>query len=88
VTDARGVRSVRTTVALLTACRKLAPADFDWRPPPYEYEEELAPIDILWGHDGLRTGVEAGASADELLDGVSEEIAAFAESVRPYLIYD
>jgi hypothetical protein len=32
--------------------------------------------------------VEAGASADELLDGVSEEIAAFAESVRPYLIYD
>jgi uncharacterized protein YbbC (DUF1343 family) len=88
VTDTRGVRSVRTTVALLTACRKLAPADFDWRPPPYEYEEELAPIDILWGHDGLRTGVEAGASADELLDGVSEEIAAFAESVRPYLIYD
>jgi uncharacterized protein YbbC (DUF1343 family) len=88
VLDAPSVRSVQTTVALLTACRALAPDEFAWRPPPYEYEDELDPIDILWGHEGLREGVDAGATASEILDGVAEEISAFEESVRPYLIYD
>jgi uncharacterized protein YbbC (DUF1343 family) len=88
VTDPDRVRSVGTTVALLTACRALAPEHFAWRPPPYEYEEELTPIDILWGHEGLRVGVDAGDTAEEILDGVAEENDAFAESVRPYLIYD
>ena len=88
VTDREAVRSVRATVALFSAIRSLAPDDFDWRPPPYEYEETLAPIDILWGHAGLREGIEAGASVDEILEGVDEEIADFEASVRPYLLYD
>ena len=27
---------------------------FDWIEPPYEYEERLKPIDILFGNSGLR----------------------------------
>lgn len=88
VTDRRAVRSVHATVALFAAIRRLAPDDFGWRPPPYEYEEVIPPIDILWGHDGLREGIDAGASATEILEGVEEEIAAFEASVRPYLLYD
>ena len=87
VTDRNAVRSVRTTVALLRACRALAPTDFDWRPPPYEYEEVLAPIDILWGHTGLREGVDSGAAVDEIMAGIDAEIADFEASVRPYLLY-
>lgn len=79
---------VRAAVAILRASQDLAPDDFSWRPPPYEYEEVLDPIDILWGHDGLRTGIEAGASVDEILDGVDAEVAAFGEDVRPFLLYD
>ena len=33
-----------------------------WRPPPYEYEYEKMPIDILAGSDGLRRAIDAGAS--------------------------
>jgi hypothetical protein len=46
------------------------------------------PIDILWGHGGLREGIDAGAGPDEILAGTVEEIAAFEASVRPYLLYD
>ncbi len=88
VTDPGAVRSVRAAVALFAACRAQAPDDFGWRPPPYEYEEKLEPIDILWGHDGLRLGIEAGAGPDEILEGVDDEIAEFEASVRPYLLYD
>lgn len=88
VTDRDRLRSVRVVVAVMAACRRLYGADFDWRSPPYEYEEKLAPIDILWGHDGLREGIDAGAGVDEILEGVEQELAAFRAEVDPYLLYD
>jgi len=81
-------RSVRAAVCILKACRDLAPEDFTWRAPPYEYEETLAPIDILWGHDGLRVGIDGGASVEEIFEGVGTELAAFAEVARPFLLYE
>ncbi|MCG6956146.1 MAG: DUF1343 domain-containing protein [Gemmatimonadetes bacterium] len=87
VTDPGSFRPVRTAVELFSAARDLAPTDFDWRPPPYEYEERLMPIDILWGHDGLRRGVDAGASAEKILEGVEDECDAFASSAESYRLY-
>jgi uncharacterized protein YbbC (DUF1343 family) len=88
VTDRTAFEPVRAAVELFRAARALAPDDFDWRPPPYEYEERLMPIDILWGHDGLRLGVDAGRTTEEILAGVQEECAAFREAARPYVLYD
>jgi uncharacterized protein YbbC (DUF1343 family) len=87
VTDPRSFRPVRATVSLLRAVKDLAPGSFDWRPPPYEYEELLMPVDMLWGHSGLRTGIDAGASTAEMLDGVEEECRAFTASVEASLLY-
>jgi uncharacterized protein YbbC (DUF1343 family) len=79
---------VRAAVGLLCAAKESAPSHFAWRPPPYEYEERLMPIDILWGHDGLRTMIDEGADVDEILDGLNEEVEAFRASVDPFLLYD
>lgn len=81
-------RPVRAAVSILRACRLLSPEDFGWRDPPYEYEEEVPPIDILWGHDGLREGIDGGASVDEILDGVDVELIDFSRSAEPYLFYE
>jgi uncharacterized protein YbbC (DUF1343 family) len=88
VTDARVFRPVHTAVAILSAVRELAPDDFAWRSPPYEYETEKPPIDILWGSDTLRTGIDAMSSPTEILAGSEEEIGAFSRSVAPYLLYE
>ena len=88
VTDRDSFRSVRATVALFSACRRLAGDAFGWRSPPYEYEEVIPPIDILWGDDGLRLGIDAGASVDDIFAGVEAELEAFEASVEPYLLYD
>jgi uncharacterized protein YbbC (DUF1343 family) len=60
IVDAAAVRSVAATVALLAAAQKLAPREFAWLPPPYEYERLLPPIDILFGSDRLRTRLADG----------------------------
>ncbi len=88
VTDRTAFEPVRTAVELFRAARALAPDAFDWRPPPYEYEERLMPIDILWGHDGLRLGVDAGRTTDEILAGVEDECAQFRRGARKFLLYD
>ena len=87
VTDPDAFEPVRTAVEILVAAHNLAPNDFAWRQPPYEYEETLSPIDILWGHSGLREGVQEGASADEILGGVEGELSGFSAAVEPYLLY-
>lgn len=87
VTDPDAFEPVRTAVEILVAVRELSPHDFAWRQPPYEYEETLAPIDILWGGAGLREGVDTGATTHEILAGVDDELDAFGESVEPYLLY-
>jgi uncharacterized protein YbbC (DUF1343 family) len=87
VADPRAFRAVHATVALLAAAREQAPEHFAWRSPPYEYEEIRPPIDILWGSEALRRGVDAGAGADEILAGVDEELDAFEAEVEPYLLY-
>jgi uncharacterized protein YbbC (DUF1343 family) len=88
VTDPTTFRPVRAAVSLLAAARAADPDAFQWRSPPYEYEETLPPIDILWGHDGLREGVDRGAGVDPLLAGVDKELQRFDDQVAPYLLYD
>lgn len=57
VTDFAAVRSFETTIAILQCVQQLAAGDFEWLPPPYEYEYKLAPIDILFGSDRLRVNL-------------------------------
>ncbi|HSG07798.1 MAG TPA: DUF1343 domain-containing protein [Longimicrobiales bacterium] len=87
VVDRRAFRSVRAAVSLFRAMRDQSPDDFAWRPPPYEYEERLMPIDILWGHAGLREGIDGGASVDGILEGVDEACAAFSAECDPCRVY-
>ncbi len=54
ITEPRSVRSITTTLALLAAVHKLHPREFTWLPPPYEYEQDKMPIDILFGSPRLR----------------------------------
>ena len=87
VTDSAAFEPVRTAVAILVAAHTLAPSDFAWREPPYEYEETLPPIDILWGNAGLREGVQGGKGTEEILSAVAAELDAFAISVKRHLLY-
>lgn len=87
VTEPRSFRPVQAAVELLRVVKSLAPESFRWRPPPYEYEELLMPIDMLWGHDGLRSGIDRGASLAEILEGVEEECRGFTRSVEALLLY-
>jgi len=49
VLDRDAYRSFQTGVEIIRTIRKLYPEKFAWKQPPYEYEQEKLPIQILLG---------------------------------------
>ena len=87
VLDRSAFRPVLTGVALIDGIRAASPSDFAWRRPPYEYEHDQEPIDILAGSPALRTAIDAGAQAEELAKTWAIESQTFEQLRRQFLIY-
>ncbi len=62
-------------------------SSFSWKSPPYEYEHEKMPIDILNGTNQLRQWVENNGSYDDLLNLEQEGMGAFSEQRESILLY-
>ena len=88
VTDRRAFKPVLTGVALIQMFRRLNPQNFAWRQPPYEYEHEKLPIDILAGSDALRRQIESDVSPQAIADSWRTEEEEFRRLRKPYLLYD
>ena len=86
VLDRRAFRPVLTGVALVAAFRQADPA-FAWRQPPYEYEHEKLPFDILAGSSELRERIEAGDSPEEIARSWEPAVAEFGRLRAKFLMY-
>jgi len=87
VLDRRSFRPVRTAVELMAEFRRQEPSRFGWKEPPYEYEHEKQPIDVLYGSDRLRTTLDSGTGVEALVDGWKPEEEAFRRTRERYLLY-
>lgn len=87
VTDRWAVRSVRATLALLRAARRLCPDDFAWRAEVYEFVGDRLAIDLLLGSTRPRALLEAGASVDEIALSFAPDEARFRETLRADWVY-
>jgi uncharacterized protein YbbC (DUF1343 family) len=87
VTDRAAFRPVLAGVALAEMCHRTDPARFAWRQPPYEYEHDRLPFDILAGSDVLRGQIEAGMPATEIAANWHDDEAAFRRLRQPFLLY-
>lgn len=87
VTSRADFAPVEVGVSLLREIYGLAPDRFKWREPPYEYEHDKMPIDILAGSPTLREQIEAQVPLTQIVASWAPGEAEFAELRRPYLLY-
>jgi uncharacterized protein YbbC (DUF1343 family) len=87
VTDRRAFRPVLASTAVMAACRRADPSRFAWRQPPYEYEHDKMPIDILAGSPVLREQIEGGLGARAIAASWEAGVAAFEPARRACLRY-
>jgi uncharacterized protein YbbC (DUF1343 family) len=76
-----------TGLALVQAYRDSGAEQFQWKQPPYEYEYDLLPFDILCGTDQVRKAMESGASLADLVGSWEDEIERFRRLRSPFLLY-
>ena len=88
LTDPATFRPVLCAIALIRAISDLYPDSFAWLDPPYEYETEKPPVDIIFGGTGLRGGIDSGMTAADIVSGGDEPLARFIESRSGFLLYD
>jgi uncharacterized protein YbbC (DUF1343 family) len=87
VLDRQAFRPVLTGAALIDQVRAANPKEFGWRKPPYEYEHDKEPIDILAGSPAFRLAIDAGQRAEELVPVWERESTPFGRVRREYLRY-
>jgi uncharacterized protein YbbC (DUF1343 family) len=87
VTSRVDFEPVKTGVSLLRECYGLAPKQFKWRDPPYEYEHDKMTIDILAGSTELREQIEQQVPLKEIAESWAPGVTAFEEIREPYLLY-
>ena len=88
VTDRQRFKPVETGVALIDMFRRFDPVRFEWRQPPYEYEHEKVPIDILAGSQLLREQIERGTPIQEIAASWRDDEDEFRRLREPYLLYE
>ena len=74
-------------MSLLREFHDMAPKQFKWRDPPYEYEHDKMPIDILAGWPTLRGQIEQQVPLADIVASWRPGETEFAELRKPYLLY-
>jgi uncharacterized protein YbbC (DUF1343 family) len=87
VTDTDLYEPYYTSLCLLQAVLKVHPDAFQWRDPPYEYEYEKAPIDLILGDRKLSMDLQSGTSPAELRKLWFSDLAEFNERRARYYLY-
>ena len=87
VTDRETFRPVRTTLALLQEVIRQQPEKFQWKNPPYEYEFEKLPIEILLGNGWLHRWIEELRPLSEIEERLREEETQYEKIRKEHLLY-
>ena len=88
VTDRQRFKSFLTGLVVIETIRAICPIGFAWRPPPYEYETEKLPFDILCGTDRVRQAIESSSPVKKLETSWAAGLREFSRQRKPFLLYN
>ncbi len=87
VTDLEQFLPYRTSLTLLQALLRLYPEHFAYKKPPYEYEFERLPMDLIIGDRAIRRALEQFVPILDLEQSWQEELNGFLERRQAVLLY-
>jgi uncharacterized protein YbbC (DUF1343 family) len=88
VTDPKTFLPYRTSLALLQAVMHLYPEEFAYKKPPYEYEYDRLPMDLILGDREVRQDLEQGKNIMALEKSWQNDLAAFEKLRREVFLYN
>ncbi len=75
------------SVKLLRTIYHLHKTEFKWKQPPYEYEYERMPIDLILGDKSIREQLEKNISPENMIASWQEELETFDAIKKKFHLY-
>ena len=80
-------KPVLTGLAVIDEMRAADPASFAWKPPPYEYEHDKQPIDVIAGAKWFREMIDAGERAEAIAKRWEKSVETFRALSKRFHLY-
>lgn len=77
-----------TSLSILEIILKLWPGRFKLKPPPYEYEFERRPLDLILGDRRIFDGLRQGRPAASLAEGWQADLRNYQAEISRFLLYE
>jgi uncharacterized protein YbbC (DUF1343 family) len=87
VLDRDSYESYLTGIAVLSVARKMYTESFEWRNPPYEYETEKLPIEILCGGAAIPEMIVGESPLNQVRQSWQADVEGFFKRRGSYLLY-
>ncbi len=87
VTDPALYTPLALSLDLLQVMLRLYPDRFEYKPPPYEYEYERLPMDLILGDREVRAQIESGASTADIVARWQTPLSAYEKMIEAIRIY-
>ncbi len=87
VNDRDRARSFAAYYEIIRLVRQTYPEEFAWKQPPYEFEYERLPIDMICGSATIREAIEKNIPFPMLQQVIDPAIERFREAAEPFYLY-
>ena len=87
ITDPDAYRPYDTSLRLLQAVIEHYKKDFEWKPPPYEYETRRQPIDLIIGDGKIRNRIESLEPVEKIAASWQAELNKFSDISQRFHLY-
>jgi len=87
VLDRASFKPALTGIAIVKTAYDMYPDDFKWKDPPYEYEYDRNPFDLIAGTSKVREAIERGDSLESIAESWVEPLASFNQLRKEFLLY-
>jgi uncharacterized protein YbbC (DUF1343 family) len=76
-----------TSLFILQAVLSCHEEDFKWKQPPYEYEYETLPIDLIIGSGKIRERIEAKENLEDVIKSWEVDLVRFKAQSKKFYLY-
>jgi uncharacterized protein YbbC (DUF1343 family) len=87
VLDRASFKPALTGIAIVKTAFDMYPDDFKWKDPPYEYEYDRNPFDLIAGTSKVREAIERGDTLASIAESWVEPLANFIQLRERFLLY-
>jgi len=87
VTDMPAFSPYALALGIYQAIYRLYPDRFAYKQPPYEYEHERLPMDLILGDRTIRSQIEAGTPIADIAAGWTTPLTAYRERIAGVTMY-